>query len=82
MNINKIVAECNPLELPSVSLSQKMKLTFSAGVYFVLHENRILYIGKSDCIKSRWVNHNQLIGSFKNIVSLQMRILVGDERSF
>lgn len=60
MNVNKIVEECNPFELPSIPLSQKPKLTASAGIYFVLHKNQILYIGKSDCIKSRWINHGQL----------------------
>lgn len=54
MNINRIVAECNPFELPSVLFCDRRNLPKTAGVYFVIVANDIVYIGRSISLYSRW----------------------------
>lgn len=58
MNINKIVAECNPFELPNVLFCDRTNLPKTAGVYFVIVANDIAYIGRSISLHSRWRGSN------------------------
>lgn len=51
---------CNPFELPSVLLSERVELPRLPGVYFVLNSSQLLYIGRSECIRSRWITHGEI----------------------
>jgi len=52
-------SEINPWGLPRVALSDKNTLPSISAVYFVLDEDRILYVGKSVNLSSRWANHHR-----------------------
>lgn len=53
-------SEINPLDLPSVPLIEKDRLPQLAAIYFVISENgKILYIGRSINLASRWNNHHR-----------------------
>ncbi|MEO1760854.1 MAG: helix-turn-helix domain-containing protein [Cyanobacteria bacterium J06629_18] len=53
-------SEVNPLDLPSVPLIEKDRLPQLAAIYFVISENgKILYIGRSINLASRWNNHHR-----------------------
>lgn len=52
--------DVNLFELPFVYLCDRNKLPAAAGIYFVITAtNEIIYIGRSDNIKSRWVTHHK-----------------------
>jgi predicted GIY-YIG superfamily endonuclease len=46
--------------LPSVAFSERDKLPDTWGVYFVMAERRLLYIGSAQNIRARWVNHHHI----------------------
>jgi hypothetical protein len=57
----------NPLSLPSLTLSDRLLLPRASGVYFVLCDEEVLYIGKARSLHLRWkgtAHHRlpQLIG--------------------
>jgi hypothetical protein len=50
----------NPLELPSVHLSELKKLPDCTAIYFAIDsENRILYVGQAANLTVRWRNHHR-----------------------
>ena len=53
-------AAIDPLKLPTISLSQRKHLPPVCAVYFVLHENEVVYIGRSNVLKQRWESHHRL----------------------
>lgn len=50
----------DPLTLPSLSLSQRKQLPSVCAVYFVLHKDEIIYIGKSNTLMQRRSAHHRL----------------------
>jgi len=51
--------EVNPLDLPSLPLSDKSELPDCPLIYFVSDGSRVLYIGKSVRGRSRWITHHR-----------------------
>lgn len=49
----------NPMELPSVSLSNRKLLPAASGIYFAIANGNIQYIGRSTNINHRWANHHR-----------------------
>ncbi|MEI2582370.1 GIY-YIG nuclease family protein [Scytonema sp. PRP1] len=49
----------DPLTLPSLPLGERKQLPRCSAVYFVLAENRILYIGKTVNLLQRWAAHHR-----------------------
>jgi hypothetical protein len=49
----------NPFTLPSVALDDKTELPEKPRLYFVLDDDRLLYIGKSKNMKQRWAGHHR-----------------------
>lgn len=47
------------LSFPCVDLKRKEMLPENSGIYFVVQENNILYIGKATNIKKRWMGHHR-----------------------
>ena len=54
------VTDIDPLTLPSLSLSQRKQLPSVCAVYFVLQENEVVYIGKSNALMQRRSVHHRL----------------------
>lgn len=54
--------------LPSVAFTSKKTLPQCCGIYFVLNEDEILYIGKTVNLLQRWKSHHKLemIKEFEN----------------
>ena len=44
--------------LPSVSISDKSLLPTYSGIYFVVSEVEVIYIGKTKNLKTRWEDHH------------------------
>lgn len=61
------ITEVDPLALPSLSLAEHSRLPSCPAIYFVLQENRILYIGQTVNLTQRWATHNRL-KQFANMV--------------
>jgi DNA-binding XRE family transcriptional regulator len=54
------VRTINPLDLPSVELSERATLPDAPGIYFVLSgDSTILYIGRATSIAERWRAHHR-----------------------
>ena len=50
----------NPLKLDSLKLSELNQLPSCTAIYFAIDANdRILYVGKADNLRSRWQNHHR-----------------------
>lgn len=49
----------NPTTLPSVALEDKRLLPEVSGIYFVLADKEVCYIGKSGNIGGRWLKHHR-----------------------
>ena len=56
----------DPFTLPTISLSQRKYLPSVCAVYFVLHDNKVIYVGKATVLKQRWDSHHR-IKEFKNL---------------
>lgn len=54
------VKDLNPLNFKSVKIEQRDELPEAAGIYFVIDESEIYYIGISENIQERWYSHNKL----------------------
>ena len=52
--------DIDPLTLPSLCLSQRKQLPSICAVYFVLYENEVIYVGKSNALMQRWSTHHRL----------------------
>lgn len=51
----------DPLQLPSVSLSDRKQLPIYTAIYFAIDaHNRVLYVGKAKNLLERWKNHHRL----------------------
>ncbi|WP_026730780.1 GIY-YIG nuclease family protein [Fischerella sp. PCC 9605] len=50
----------NIKNLPNVSLENTKNLPISAGIYFVVSDENIQYIGKSISLRTRWLNHHRM----------------------
>jgi len=51
----------NPLQLPSIPLSERKQLPECAAIYFAIDaNNRVLYIGKAKNLVARWRNHHRI----------------------
>lgn len=59
-------AAINPFKLPTISLSQRKHLPLVCAVYFVLHDNKVVYVGKATVLRQRWDSHHR-IKEFKNL---------------
>ncbi len=49
----------DPLTLPSLPLAERSQLPNCPAIYFVLAEERILYIGKTSNLSQRWIAHHR-----------------------
>lgn len=56
----------DPFKLPTISLSQRKHLPLVCAVYFVLHDNKVVYVGKATVLRQRWDSHHR-IKEFKKI---------------
>ena len=71
----------NPLDLPSVPLIEKDSLPQLAAIYFVISENgKILYIGRSINLASRWKDHHRY-SELKELRSVRIAWLDCDDES-
>lgn len=68
MNIS--INDINFNQLPLVHLANKCSLPTEQGIYFVFSGKVLLYIGKAQNIKNRWVSHHRFtqFQQFKNVV--------------
>jgi DNA-binding Xre family transcriptional regulator len=57
--VSVYIEQINPFSLPSVRLEDKNKLPKDAGIYFVIANAEILYIGKSINLQQRWLSHHR-----------------------
>lgn len=55
----EIVKNLNPFNLPSTPLIECQNLPKISGIYFVLESEEILYIGKSQNLRTRWTGHHR-----------------------
>ena len=53
------VAKINPLELPSLPLGERSHLPICPAIYFVMQDERVLYIGKTLNLAQRWATHHK-----------------------
>jgi GIY-YIG catalytic domain len=53
-----ILSSINPFQLPSVLLAERYDLPEFSGVYFVIGDEEIYYIGSSLNLKRRWISNN------------------------
>lgn len=67
MNIPIAVKECNPFELKSISWRERSLIPYGSGLYFVLYDNQVIYIGKSESIKLRLTCHDLRVSLSKII---------------
>lgn len=58
MKIPEFVSNIDPFILPAVTLPDREKLPQISGLYFVLDSEKVLYIGRSIDIKTRWASQN------------------------
>ena len=56
----------DPFKLPTIPLSQRKHLPSVCAVYFVLHDNKVVYVGKATVLRQRWDSHHR-IKEFKNL---------------
>jgi len=49
-----------PSELPSVALDERRSLPNTAGIYFVLAGDTVLYIGRAASLAQRWHAHHRI----------------------
>ncbi|GET42602.1 GIY-YIG nuclease family protein [Microseira wollei] len=54
-----IISEINPLTLPSLPLAGRRQLPDCSAIYFVMHGDRVLYIGKTINLVQRWATHHR-----------------------
>ncbi len=47
-------AAIDPFKLPTISLSLRKHLPLVCAVYFVLHDNKVVYVGKATVLRQRW----------------------------
>lgn len=68
MNILDIT-QSDPFTLPSVPIEELNNLPETSGIYFVLAEGQVLYIGQSTGIRQRWQAHHktQELGSYSQV---------------
>ena len=66
----------NPLELPSLSIQKVYKLPQSQGIYFVISEKQVLYIGYSLNFRKRWRNHHRYQELVKQFTDIKVSWLV------
>lgn len=59
-------ASIDPFKLPTISLSQRKHLPLACAVYFVLHDNKVVYVGKATVLRQRWDSHHR-IQEFKDL---------------
>jgi len=59
MNIVDQIYEVNPKSLPSVSFQEKKYLPTVSGIYLVISDIEVVYIGQAVNIRDRWKAHNQ-----------------------
>lgn len=59
----------NPLALPWTPLKWKNALPGCCGIYFVLSEGKVIYIGRSKSISRRWLNHHryEMIAAYPDV---------------
>ena len=61
LNILTMSRSLDPLQLPSVPLTQRNHVPACSAIYFALDSsNRVLYVGKAKNLASRWKNHHRL----------------------
>lgn len=66
------IADIDPFRLPSVLLQNRAYLPNAGGVYFVLENKLILYIGQTGNLQNRWKSHHrfpQLNGKKEVLIS-------------
>jgi hypothetical protein len=78
LNILTMSRSLDPLQLPSVSLTQRNHLPACSAIYFALDSsNRVLYVGKAKNLASRWKNHHRL-HKLKEINQNPLYVLLAD----
>jgi excinuclease UvrABC nuclease subunit len=75
-------ASIDPLKLPKILLSQRKNLPTVCAIYFVLHENEIVYIGKANSLKHRWESHHRLKEFKKMSGDIHIAWLICDSLQF
>jgi len=54
------IKNLNPFNLPFVQLENRQGLPKISGIYFVLEQDAILYIGRTNNLKTRWISHHRI----------------------
>jgi hypothetical protein len=56
----KLSFELDPLSLPSVSMQERKSLPAEIGLYFVISQEVIIYIGRTVNLSQRWKSHHKV----------------------
>lgn len=48
-----------PFNLPSLYIFKKISLPIQMGIYFIINNQAILYIGKASNLRERWIKHEK-----------------------
>lgn len=68
------ILSLNPLNLKSVKIEERDNLPEESGIYFVIDESKIYYIGMSVNLQRRWYSHHRQ-QDFNRIPNLQISYL-------
>lgn len=49
----------NPFQLPDLYILKKISLPIQMGIYFIINNQKILYIGKASNLRERWIKHEK-----------------------
>ncbi|KAB8316123.1 hypothetical protein SD81_028490 [Tolypothrix campylonemoides VB511288] len=52
------IAQVDPLALPSLPLAERSQLPKCSGIYFVIKDGDILYVGRTANLYQRWLAHH------------------------
>ena len=52
------LTDINPLTLPSLPLGERKQLPKCSGIYFVIKDGDILYVGRTANLYQRWLAHH------------------------
>ena len=53
------ITDLNPFRLSSLAIQDKDDLPEESGIYFIIDESKIYYIGMSKNLQNRWYSHHR-----------------------
>lgn len=62
------IKSVNPVALPSLPVALRKGLPVCSSIYFVLEEDKVVYIGRSANLNNRWKDHHRLCQLSENAV--------------